>query len=757
MSKRKRSYDKQASPNRSGVSFLGALPFHVLAGIAIIVLAVFFSYLPSITGGFVFDDNLLLTKNYLVRNPDGLHRIWCTSESVDYWPITNTALWLEWRLWGMHPAGYHVTNLVLHVAEALLIWIILQRLSVPGAFLAAVIFAVHPVNVESVAWIAQRKNTMAMLFFLLSILWYVKYVISFHAPRPTFGWCPVAAKQLTTHCPPTTAHYSWYWLSLGAFVTAMLGKGSVVILPVVLLGIVWWLRPLTTRDIVKISPFFAAAAVLAGVNMWFQTHGTAIVIRSAGFMERLLGAGGVVWFYLYKAFFPLNLIFLYPQWHIEAGYLSWWLPILAALAVTALLWLYRASWSRPLLFAWGFFCVALVPMMGFTDVGLMKYSLVADHYQHIAIIGAIALASAGWSKWFRFNRDEISWAATAVAVTATAVLAVLTWRQNGLYRNEIELYQATLEKNPNCWLLHNNLGIALVAAGRPQDAFPHYRQALFLKHDYPEALYNMGNAFRKIGQYQKAIECYRQALEQKPDLTDALINLGLALVQAGRPEEAIQQYRKALEIDYNQADAQFYLGSAFKDLGQYQQAIEHYRQALLLKPDYFEVLNDLGALLTEGGRFSQAIEHYRQALIINPDSAETHYNLGNALLKSSRTEEAIEQYKIALALKPDYFEVHNNLGAALIKAGRPQEAINHYKQGLRLKPDFASTCMSLASAYASVNQSAQAIDAALKAIELARSQGKAELAGQYEEWLNSYRAGLPSPPEKPPFQFGSPP
>ena len=251
--------------------------------------------------------------------------------------------------------------------------------------------------------------------------------------------------------------------------------------------------------------------------MWFQTHGTDIEIRNAGFAERLLGAGGVVWFYLYKALLPIDLAFIYPQWHIEAGNPLWWLPLLAALVVTAVLWRYRESWSRPFLFAWGFFCVALVPVMGFTDVGFMKYSLVADHYQHIAIIGVIALVSAGWSAWHRLARDRPHWAATAVAIAAVAALTCLTWRQNRLYRDEITLYQATLEKNPNCWMAHNNLGIALVEAGKPQDAFPHYRQALLLKPDYPETLYNMGNAFRITGQNQQAIECYQQALEQKPD------------------------------------------------------------------------------------------------------------------------------------------------------------------------------------------------------------------------------------------------
>ena len=212
----------------------------------------------------------------------------------------------------------------------------------------------------------------------------------------------------------------------------------------------------------RIAPFFAVAAVLAGVNVWFQTHGTEVVIRTAGFTERLLGAGGVVWFYLYKALLPFDLAFIYPQWHIQVGNPLWWLPLAAALAVTAVLWRYRESWSRPLLFAWGFFCVALLPVMGFTDVGFMEYSLVADHYQHICTDRCDCTGVGGlWSAWHRGTRGSAQRAAMVVAVVAVGALMFLTWRQSGLYRDPMTLYQAALEKNPDCWMAHNNLGFVM--------------------------------------------------------------------------------------------------------------------------------------------------------------------------------------------------------------------------------------------------------------------------------------------------------
>ncbi len=235
------------------------------AGAVLIAILACIAYLPSINGGFILDDDRLLTDNNLIKADGGLYRFWCTAEPMDYWPGTSTTLWVEWRLWEMQPAGYHVTNLLLHVVEALLIWLILRKLSIPGAFLAALLFAVHPVNVESVAWISQRKNVTAMLFFLLSILWYLKYAEL--ARRPCSAWYPLAAKPSTVRRPlpavssfilhPSSFNFL-YWLSLAAFVLAMLSKGSVAVFPVLLLGIVWWLRSLPSIsrwDLVRIALF----------------------------------------------------------------------------------------------------------------------------------------------------------------------------------------------------------------------------------------------------------------------------------------------------------------------------------------------------------------------------------------------------------------------------------------------------------------------------------------------------------------------
>ncbi len=340
--------------------------------------------------------------------------MWFSTEPFDYWPLTNSSFWLEWRLWGMNPVGYHVTNVVLHIAAALLIWLILNSLAIPGAYLAAILFVVHPVNVESVAWIAQRKNTLSMLFFMLSILCYLR------------GCQP---QRTADHESRTTR---WYWLSLLAFLLAMLSKGSVAILPVLLLGIIWWrCRRITIADCLQLAPFLLIAVVLTGVNIWFQTHGSE-PIRSASFPERLAGAGAILWFYLSKSLLPVNLIFVYPQWHLDPKAALWWLPLSAAILVTLALVRQGNSrnWGRHLLFAWSWFGVALLPVLGFTDVYFMKFSQAADHYSYIALVAVVALVAAAWSAWRKNCNTIMAKFATLTAAIIVVTLTVLSMRQS---------------------------------------------------------------------------------------------------------------------------------------------------------------------------------------------------------------------------------------------------------------------------------------------------------------------------------------
>lgn len=640
-----------------------------MAGALLIVLVTSVAYLPSIRGEFLLDDTLNLTENDLVRATDGPYKFWLTTEPIDYWPLFNTSLWLEWRLWGTNPLGYHVTNLALHIATVLLVWTTLVKLSVPGAFLAAMLFAVHPVNVESVAWITQLKNLLALFFSLVSVLCYLE-----------------EEQRWRQRARGARAVGLWYAASLGSFTLAMLSKGSVAVVPLLLLGVLRWLRPLTWKDIVRLGPFFLVCAVLVPVNIWFQSRlGTQL--PAAGLVESVLRAASIVWFYLLKALVPLDLTFIYPLWKVNAGRLAWWLPLLAAAAVTAIFWRYRDSWARAPLFAWAYFCISLVPVMAFTPVGFMEHSLVADHYQHLALIGVVGIVASGWAIWRGRARGPARWTANGVALATTAALALLTWQQCHLYVDGVKLFRDTLKKNPTSWMAHNNLAALLTDAGREQEAIEHLQQALRLKADYPDAHNNLGRALHDSGRLQEAIEHYERAIELKPGFPTAHYNLGLALAQAGDLEEAIAHYRQALRLQPTYTQAHLNLGNALADAGRLEEAIKQYEETLRLDPNFVGAHYNLGVALAQAGRTREAIEQYRNALRLQPDSSRAHYDLGIALIQD-RPGEAIAHLREALRLDPDYAAAHNDLGVALVGASRLSEAVGHFEQALRLQPDF---------------------------------------------------------------------
>ena len=679
---------------------------------AVLVALVLAAYLPLWRAGFIWDDDTMLTANPLIRAGDGLYQFWCTNNAQDYWPVTSTTLWIEWRLWGLQPLGYHLTNLALHLGEVLLLWSVLRRLGIPGAWLAALLFAVHPVNVESVTWIAERKNLLAMLFYLLSILWFLKAGIaapSAEAEAAKAEPPPEAKAKAEPACRPSAFPNGWYWLSLLSFVVAMLSKGSVAPLPLVLMGIIAWRRRPTFSDMARLVPFFAVAGVLVAVDVWFQRHGTNEIIRPAGFPERLLGAGGVIWFYLSKALWPARLMFVYPQWQIRTANLLWWLPSIGVLGFTFLLWrLARrpslrppdgpgtapgvASLGRATLFAWGYFCVSLVPVLGFTDVYFMKFSLVADHYAHLALIGVAA--------WVGYVADGLLGRASAavrlgltiLVAIAIALLAGLTWRQNRMYRDSVVLYRTILTQNPDCWMAHANLGIALakLPSGLPE-ALSHYEQAArinpreaYVQNDLAEALTQVP------GRLPEALDHFEQALRINPDYAEAHNNYAVALATLpGRLPEALDHFEQALRINPGFAAAHANLAFELEKLpGRLPEAAAHYEQAARITPDDADLQNDLAVALAKlPDRLPDAVAHFELALRINPADADLHYNLANQLSRiPGRLPEAIAQYEEALRIRPEFAAAHYNLAVADVKARRTDEAVRHLERVLALDP-----------------------------------------------------------------------
>jgi tetratricopeptide (TPR) repeat protein len=642
------------------------------AGAALIAMSVIILYWPAVQGGFILDDDILLTSNPLVKAPNGLSRIWFSHDPIDYWPITNSSFWIQWRLFEMNPTGYHVVNLILFIADCLLIWLLLKRLAIPGAFLAALLYAVHPINVESVAWVSQHKNVLSLFFFLLSLLWFIKSEM----PDPVLLG---KSSRASTENQVSTGSVSnrWYFLSLLAFTLAMLSKGSVAILPLVLLLLAWWQRGRISKlDLWRSTPFFTVAIVLTLVNIWFQTHGAESAIRSASFLERLAGAGGVIWFYLFKALVPIELVFVYPQWNIDVANPLWWFPLVTAVAATVLLFVicYRrpSLWARAILFAWLFFCIALLPVLGFVDVGFMKFSLVADHYQYIALIAVVAFVAAVGASWERSVKRSAQPIFAIAAAIAVISLSTLTRQQTSLYADAITLDKATLQRNPQCWLIHANLAIDLAALDRNEEALAHAQEAVSLKPDYPVAHCALGNALAKLG----------------------------------KPQEAIDQYKQALTLD----------------------------------PDFHEALCDLGTVLEMKGNSSEAIEYLQRALQLDPGLVQAHWFLARALADVNRLPESLEHLQVAAELHPRFLEAEMSMGHVLDVMGRYQEAIGHYEKALQLEPNLPQAYAGMADVYAEMNRSTDAIAAARQGLNLARSSGQLDLAAQLESWLNDYQS-----------------
>jgi tetratricopeptide (TPR) repeat protein len=607
----------------------------------VIVLITLLVYTPAMRAGFVWDDDLFLTENPLIKADDGLYRFWLTTEPPDYFPLVSTSLWLEWRLWGMNATGYHVVNIVLHAVSSMLIWLVLSRLKIPGAWLAAVVFAIHPVNVESVAWITERKNIQPMVFYLLTILSYLQF--------------------------QSTRRKRWYLFALCSFLLALASKTSVVMLPFVLLGCAWWERGrIAPKDLLRSIPFFILSAVFGLVTVWFQ-YNVAIgedVVRAEGFFSRLAGAGWAIWFYIYKAVFPHRLSFVYPRWDIDPYSIVSYLPGLIFVVCMGVFWRYRKGWGKAPLFGLGYFAVTLFPVLGFFDINFMRYSLVTDHWQYTSIIGIIALVVGVGKRvldgWQRRPRKLVS----AAAAVLVGVLGITTWSQCHIYKDVEALWRDTISKNPNAWLAHHNLGTALLAQGRFEEAITHCSEAL------------------RINPHHAKIHCA----------------LGSALAGEGKFDEAVMRFSEALRISPGFAEAHNDLGCALDKLGRLDEAIHHFAQAVKLNPEYAEAHLNLGIGLARKGMLDQAINHFSEALRIEPDSAGASYSLGLALVGRGKRGEAIAYLSQAVKFNPEFAEAHYNLGAVLAQLGRLEEAITHFSEALRIRPGFEEARYSLSRA-----------------------------------------------------------
>ena len=712
-------------PGFSKTAALGAVSLGLMVAV---------SYLPVLWAGFVWDDAILV-EEAVIHEWSGLWNIWFEPAHIKkeghYWPVVYSSFWLEHKIWGLAPAGYHLVNALLHLVNSLLIWRLLSRLSVPGAWAVAAVFAVHPLHVESVAWVIERKDLLSTLFYLTAALTWMRFT---EAPE-----------------------WRRYCLALALFTAGILSKSMVVTLPVALLIWHWWQRDrVTSTDLLRLVPFFVVGLLITLGDLAFYDSREPLSLGYP-FIERLLIACRALWFYVGKLLWPANLAVIYPLWDIRAHEPFAWAYVVAAAALPALLWLGRERLGRGPLAGALFFGVTLSPVLGFVDYGYMQFAFVADRFQYLAGLGvmAVLVGAAAWGAGRLSGALKVT--ANGLFGAALALLAALTWAQAGVYRNEATFFSHIVSQNPQARDAHLNLAKALILEKRNEEALAAARVAVEQRPDFVAGYSNLGLALLNLKRYDEAEKVLRQGLELDPRHRNSRQNMAETLRRQGRHEEAVEAYRATLEIDprYARAHASLgnslfhlkrheeairalkrslsleprsrlagsihlILGQAFENLKRLDAAAEHYQHALEIDPRDVRFLARLAQLRNTQGQLQEADRYLRRIRELRPDEAATHHYAAELLRKRKRHEEAIASYRKALDMDPDYAPAHAGLGTALFAMKRYEEALASLNRSIALQPDSPSA----AARHALAGRAAQLlhrVEAAEEHLERARA------------------------------------
>jgi tetratricopeptide (TPR) repeat protein len=590
------------------------------------------AYAPAIRGGFIWDDDDYVENNANLRSMRGLADTWVAPRtSPQYYPMVFTTFWIEHQLWGTNATGYHLVNVLLHATAAVLLWRVFATLEIPGAFLAACLFAVHPVHAESVAWITERKNVLSAVCAFASALFYLR-----------------------------DRSRRYYAFAFVLFTLALLSKTVSCALPAALLLIVWWKHGrVTNRDLIRLAPFFAIGLVLALFTAyWEREHVLAVGPEwDLSVADRLLIAGRAIFFYLGKLLLPLNLSFIYPKWPIDPRQpWQWAFPLGVAIGLFVL-WRMRDRWGRGPVVAGLTFVGTLLPALGFFNIYPMRYSFVADHFQYhasVALIAVIAIALHRYAK-------------RAAFAVVPILLAMTMWRAYVLADAE-RLWRDTLAKNPDSWMVHLNLAKTLAARAEDAGAQDHFEKQAVLDAE--------------------AQEHFEKQVVLAPHLAETHWNLAINLARRQQFDAALLEYDRALERDPRFPQAFFGRGNVFRERGDFPAAAAEYRRAIELKPDYAEAYFNLGFVLERQSDLAGAADAYRRAIELRPNYARAHNALGQLLVRAKQLEPALEHYIRAIEADPDFAEAHLNLAALLVALGRMQEAREEMNAAVRLDPSL---------------------------------------------------------------------
>lgn len=547
---------------------------------ALIVSATFVVYRPALRGEFIWDDNLYVRENSLVRSPDGLWDIWFDPMATpQYHPLVFSSYWLEYQRYGIGTFRYHVHNVALHAAAALLLWAVLAQLGVPGGALAAVLFALHPVHLESVAWIAERKNTLSAFFGFAAILAWVRFL-----DRRRWGW---------------------YAAALVLYACTLLSKSILCTLPAALLLLAWWKRPEDWRTLIGPLVPFVVLSVAIGYIGWWREQAYDPPGLPMSLFERLLIVNRALWFYLAKLVWPVELMVIYPRWDWQVS--AWSLALLGAtLGALTLLWVGRQRTGRGPLVAAGFFFVMLFPVLGVVDFNYTQHAFVADHFQYVPSAAPLALAAAAVSIAWRRQVPVLRLTGATLVAAAVVTLGWLSWNGAHTYSSAEVFWRAALAKNPNSWHAHSTFAGVLARRGRYEEAIRHYEQALTIRPDYAQAHNYWGVVLTMQGKYGAALAKYLDALQVDPTKADVHNNAGAVLARQGKWDEAAPYFEAAVRLN----------------------------------PQYFEAYDSWGIVALRQGKVDEAITHFESALRIKPDLESARIHLTQAQEIKRKREQA---------------------------------------------------------------------------------------------------------------------
>ncbi len=573
------------------------------------------AYLPVVENGYIWDDGDYVYNNSTLTSVDGLRRIWLELGAIpQYYPLVHTSYWLEYRLWELNPFGYHVVNVLLHALGALLLWRVLLTLGVPGAWWASAVFALHPVHVESVAWITERKNVLSGVFYFASLLSYLHWA---RFDRP-----PQAVAESATD--------RFYAVSLLLFVAALLSKTVTLSLPAVLLILTWWKgRPIDRAIALALAPFFAVGLAFGFATSTYETYlvGAGASGWDLSVVERVLISGRALWFYLAKLVWPYPLIFNYPRWQLDPFALWQYGYPLLAVGVGAGLLIFARRIGRGASSAAMIFAGTLVPALGFFNVYPMRYSFVADHFQYIASAAPIAYVCGVVAVWAGRSGLLASRVVATAGVVILGAFGALIWQQIPVYRDAETLWRATLSRNPDSWLSHSSLCAIEQERGELESALEHCAAAMRLEPDNHESHHMFAILAIARGDVEAGIRSYERALEIQPDFPHSKNGLGATLNSLGRYEEAIPLFRDVLRSYPDFAEAHTNFGNALTETGELDAAIEQHRRAIELNPELASAHNNLAAALLRKGELGLARTHLKRVVELLPDSTAARASL----------------------------------------------------------------------------------------------------------------------------------